>query len=70
MERSTRWKIRILVWLVVTGGVVALLMHYVGLGDQLPWRFTYESKQWELAEPAMPSIENTKAMAKKTGGAR
>ncbi len=52
MDRSTRWKIRILVWLVLTGVVVATLANYVGFGDLLPWRFTYDGKQWELAAPA------------------
>ncbi|MFH2010572.1 MAG: vWA domain-containing protein, partial [bacterium] len=52
MERSTRWKIRILVWLVLTGGIIAALIHFVGVSDTLPYRFTYEGKQWELADPA------------------
>ena len=52
MESSTRWKIRILVWLVLTGAVVAALIHLVGVSDSMPYRFTYEGKQWELAEPA------------------
>lgn len=52
MDRSTHWKIRILVWLVLTGAVVAALVHYVGLGDPLPWRFEWRGQDWELAEPA------------------
>ncbi len=52
MERTTRWKIRILVWLVLTGCVVAALSLKVGFGDLVPWRFVYQGKEWELADPA------------------
>lgn len=52
MTRSTRWKIRILASLVFVGVVVALLAHYVGFGDPLPWRFEWRGASWELAEPA------------------
>lgn len=52
MERSTRWKIRILATLVITFAVVAALAHFVGFGDPLPWRFEWRGGSWELAEPA------------------
>lgn len=52
MDRSTKWKIRILVWLLITGGVVGALAHFVGFGDILPWHFSWRGEAWEVAEPA------------------
>jgi len=52
MDRSTQWKIRILLWLVLTGAVVGALVQWVGFSDPLPWRFTWRGDEWELAEPA------------------
>lgn len=52
MDRATTWKIRILLWLVLTGAVVGALAHFVGFGDPLPWQFQWRGQDWELAEPA------------------
>ncbi len=51
MERATRWKIRTLVWLALTAGVLAGLYHFVGWDTVMPWRFVWRGEQWELSEP-------------------